>query len=104
MISSTLDSIVPQLIRLLNADKYDDTGTGVDGTDMFAYCNNNPVMYTDPTGEDGAVIFATVGIATLYAIMITGIVMAALTASGITVTFGEVLEAAIDLRDYMALY
>ena len=41
----------PQLGRFLNADKHFDTGTGVLGTNVFAYCNNNPVMYTDPTGE-----------------------------------------------------
>ncbi len=41
----------PQLGRFLNADTYVDTGTGVLSTNMFAYCNNNPVMYVDPTGE-----------------------------------------------------
>ena len=39
----------PQLGRFLNADSHIDTGTGVNGTNMFAYCNNNPVI--DPTGE-----------------------------------------------------
>ena len=42
---------VPQLCRFFNADKHSDTQTGVLATNMFAYCNNNPVMYTDPTGE-----------------------------------------------------
>ena len=37
--------------RFLNADKHTDTGTGVNGTNMFAYCNNNPVVFIDPTGE-----------------------------------------------------
>lgn len=41
----------PRLGRFLNADKHFDTGTGVLGTNVFAYCNNNPVMHTDPTGE-----------------------------------------------------
>ncbi len=41
----------PKLGRFLNADKHTDTGTGVNGTNMFAYCNNNPVMFIDPTGE-----------------------------------------------------
>ena len=41
----------PRLGRFINADKYFDTGTGVLGTNMYAYCNNNPIMYTDPTGE-----------------------------------------------------
>ncbi len=41
----------PRLGRFINADKHFDTGTGVLGTNVFAYCNNNPVMHTDPTGE-----------------------------------------------------
>ena len=41
----------PRLGRFLNADKHFDTGTGVIGTNMFAYCNNNPVVNIDPTGE-----------------------------------------------------
>ena len=42
---------VPQFCRFFNADKHSDTQTGVLATNMFAYCNNNPVMYVDPTGE-----------------------------------------------------
>lgn len=42
----------PRLGRFINADKHFDTGTGVLGTNVYAYCNNNPVMYTDPTGEN----------------------------------------------------
>ncbi len=42
---------VPQFCRFLNSDKHTDTQTGVLATNMFAYCNNNPVMYVDPTGE-----------------------------------------------------
>lgn len=37
--------------RFLNADTYFDTGTSVIGTNVFAYCNNNPVNGVDPTGE-----------------------------------------------------
>ena len=36
--------------RFVNADGYVSTGTGLMGHNMFAYCNNNPVMYVDPTG------------------------------------------------------
>lgn len=42
---------IPQLGRFLNADKHTDTDTGVLGTNMYAYCNNNPVMFVDPSGE-----------------------------------------------------
>ncbi len=36
----------------MNADVYADTAQGVVGTNMFAYCNNNPVMFVDPYGTD----------------------------------------------------
>ena len=84
--------------RFLNADKHTDTGTGVNGTNMFAYCNNNPVMFIDPTGESIAIpVAGSAVIVALYAITVTGIVMVALNASGITVSFGEVLSGAISL-------
>ena len=37
--------------RFINADGYVSTGTGLLGYNMYAYCNNNPVMYFDPTGS-----------------------------------------------------
>ena len=36
--------------RFINADGYISTGTGILGYNMYAYCNNNPVMYVDPLG------------------------------------------------------
>ena len=41
----------PEWGRFINADGYVSTGTGMLGYNMFAYCNNNPVMFVDPTGE-----------------------------------------------------
>ena len=41
----------PQWGRFLNADGYVSTGTGLLGYNMYAYCDNNPVMGYDPTGE-----------------------------------------------------
>ena len=40
-----------KLCRFLNADVYEDTQTGVVGTNMFAYCNNNPITFVDPDGR-----------------------------------------------------
>ena len=40
----------PQIGRFLNADKHVDTGVGILGTNMFAYCNNNPIVFIDPLG------------------------------------------------------
>lgn len=37
--------------RFINADSYASTGQGFIGTNMFAYCNNNPVMYADDDGS-----------------------------------------------------
>ena len=42
----------PQTGRFLNADAYADTGDTVLSTNMFAYCENNPVNGADPSGED----------------------------------------------------
>lgn len=41
----------PQWGRFLNADGYVSTGTGLLGYNMYAYCDNNPVMYMDLTGH-----------------------------------------------------
>ena len=41
----------PEWGRFLNADGYVSTGSGLLGQNMFAYANNNPIMFLDPTGE-----------------------------------------------------
>ena len=40
----------PVVHRFINADGYVSTGTGFNGYNMYAYCNNNPVMAYDPSG------------------------------------------------------
>ena len=40
----------PKIGRFINADALVSTGQGVLGYNMFAYCNNNPVSYTDILG------------------------------------------------------
>lgn len=40
----------PELGRFINADSYASTGQGIFGNNMFAYCNNNPVMRVDFDG------------------------------------------------------
>ena len=39
-----------KICRFINADGYVSTGQGILGNNMFAYCNNDPVMGYDPTG------------------------------------------------------
>ena len=51
----------PTTRRFLNADSLASTGQGFVGTNMFAYCNNNPVRKEDVTGEDSATIDLTMG-------------------------------------------
>ena len=41
---------IPEWGRFLNSDIYVDTGTSILGTNMFAYCDNNPVNSIDPFG------------------------------------------------------
>ena len=49
----------PETGRFLNADGYISTGQGFLGTNMFAYCENNPVNMVDIYGEFA--ISATIG-------------------------------------------
>ena len=60
----------PATRRFLNADSLASTGQGFVGTNMFAYCNNNPVMGYDPSGcrpiwerwyENGLVAYTDTG-------------------------------------------
>ena len=50
----------PVMHKFLNADGLISTGQGLLGNNMYAYCNNNPVMYVDPTGEVGWLAIALV--------------------------------------------
>lgn len=56
----------PNTGRFINADSYAGTGQGVLGYNMFAYCNNNPIIAADPDGRwlhlvIGAVVGASIG-------------------------------------------
>ena len=56
----------PVIGRFLNADVYCDTGTGTPlSTNMFAYCENNPVMRYDFTGEDASWLQDTNAVASM---------------------------------------
>jgi len=40
----------PALRRFISADVFMDTGVGILGTNMYVYCNNDPVNHWDPDG------------------------------------------------------
>ena len=82
----------------MNADSIPDTGTGVVGTNMFAYCNNSPIGFIDPEGTVAVALPLSVSVIVVasYAILVTGLVYAALTAAGINISFSEVLSEAIN--------
>ena len=60
----------PAICRFISADHYISTGQGILGYNMYAYCNNNPVVYVDETGEFP--IFATIVI--IAAAVVGGII------------------------------
>lgn len=41
----------PQICRFINADSFASTGQGILGHNMFAYCENNPIIFSDDGGE-----------------------------------------------------
>ena len=43
----------PAICRFINADSYASTGQGLIGYNMFAYCTNNPMIFSDPSGHIG---------------------------------------------------
>ncbi len=64
----------PQVGRFLNADGFVTTGQGVLSYNMFAYCQNNPVMFSDPSGEITLITLlgcVLVGVVTLVVVATT---------------------------------
>lgn len=60
----------PVVSRFINADTYASTGDGLLGYNMFAYCGNNPVCYSDPTGHFALVddLLVLLGLAVVTAV------------------------------------
>ena len=85
----------PATGRFINADGLVSTGQGMLGYNMFAYCNNNPVMFFDPYGESF-----------LATLVIAGIVAGAITGFGITMYAdyeddGEVFNGSVNAAEYV---
>ena len=60
----------PVVSRFINADSFTSTGDGLLGYNMFAYCGNNPVCYSDPTGHFALVddLLVLLGLAVVTAV------------------------------------
>ena len=60
----------PAIGRFINADAFASTGQGILGNNMFAYCNNNPVNCSDPSGSiaivDDIVILGIAGLCIVF--------------------------------------
>ena len=58
----------PEIGRFINADSYASTDeTGLLSTNMFAYCENDPVNRSDPSGEFFDTVFDIVSLCTSVA-------------------------------------
>ena len=62
----------PGMGRFINADGYLQTGEGLLDKNMYAYCQNNPIIYIDTNGEvitfAGAILLGILGIGTIASV------------------------------------
>ena len=63
----------PELGRFISPDCYISTGQGLLGNNMYIYCNNNPVMHVDPTGESLGFVIACVVVVVIAVVCATTI-------------------------------
>lgn len=66
----------PDWKRFINADSLMDTGTSPIGTNMFAYCENNPIMKVDFDGQfAGALAVVAIAAITIFFVVAVAVVI-----------------------------
>ena len=60
----------PEVCRFISADVYMTTGQGVLGGNMWAYCLNNPILYSDTFGESVTVCILGVNLPSLNCLLL----------------------------------
>jgi len=72
----------PGIGRFISPDSIDDTGYRPWGKNRFAYCDNNPVMYSDPTGKAVGEIILGLVLGLIVAWLVDGLLIAITGKSG----------------------
>ena len=83
------------ICRFINADGYVSTGQGVIGNNMFAYCNNNPVMYVDHSGGFAIPIAIPIIQYVIVGLLVVGMVALIADATGEQV-LGNIVSEVVD--------
>ena len=85
-----------KVCRFISADSYTSTGQGILSTNMYAYCENNPVMGYDPTGHwdwGGVILGAGIIAGTIY-LAAKGLLLDPTVIAGCLTTGGVMIYAA----------
>ena len=61
----------PEMCRFISSDGYIQTGQGILDKNMFAYCENNPVIRIDPNGQFWGIVVGVI-CAVVLAVALTG--------------------------------
>ena len=76
----------PEVGRFINPDAYASTGQGILGTNMFTYCDNNPIIYADFSGTISELVILPVG-TTLASIVSTAVIAVAAVVAVVAVVY-----------------
>lgn len=96
----------PAIGRFINADTYVSTGEGFIGCNMFAYCNNNPIINIDSSGKllepISALIVGTLLVAAFTVVAIACIPIASNIASNTNTVTYQKSSPLVDVYEHSA--